>query len=177
MITIDPSDTKFVVIPLSHTNFPKYEVTTAKRYYRWRGRPYVRITMDANFTMAGIVYIAQVDPRTDYATLKAEDLINMYPHSKQVIKNGVAEMPLNWRSTDVRNFVSYATTAISQIGDLAIVVATPSLTLSGLDPTIKFTLEFDMSEVTYEIPSLEYSDYSKPALSYTVYPIVPVSSL
>ena len=177
VITIDPSDTKFVVIPLSHTNFPKYEVTTAKRYYRWRGRPYVRITMDANFTMAGIVYIVQVDPRTDYATLKAEDLINMYPHSKQVIKNGVAEMPLNWRSTDVRNFVSYATTAISQIGDLAIVVATPSLTLSGLDPTIKFTLEFDMSEVTYEIPSLEYSDYSKPALSYTVYPIVPVSSL
>lgn len=176
VITINPAETKFVILPLSHTNFPKYEVTTAKRYYRWRGRPYVRVTMDANFTMAGIVYIAQVDPRADYATLKAEDLINMYPHSKQVIKDGMAEMPLNWRSVDVRNLVSYATTAVSQIGDLAIVIATPSLTLSGLDPTIKFTLEFDMSEVTYEIPSLEYSDYSKPPLSFTAYPITPVSS-
>lgn len=177
VITIDPSKTKFVIVPLSHTNFPKYEVTTAKRYYRWRGRPYVRITMDASYTMAGIVYIAQVDPRADYATLKAEDLIYMYPHSKQVIKNGMAEMPLNWRSTDVRNIVSYADTAVSQIGDLAIIIVSPTKTQSGLDPTIKFTLEFDMSEVTYEIPSLEYSDYSKPAMYWTSYPIVPESSL
>lgn len=168
-VSANASTTQFVVLPLSHTNFPKYELTTAKRYWRWRGIPYVRITLDSNFTLAGIVYAVHCDSRTDYDTLKAEQLIAMYPSSKQVFKNGVAEMPLNYRAVDVRQYVSYATVPLSQIGDLVIVLPSGSPTTTGLDPSFRITFEFDMSNVTYEIPECGFEDFSYPGFVATLH--------
>jgi hypothetical protein len=171
-VSANASTTKFVVVPLSHTNFPKYELTTAKRYWRWRGVPYVRITLDSNFTLAGIVYAVHCDSRTDYATIKPEQLIAMYPSSKQVFKNGLAEMPLNYRAVDVRQLVSYATTPLSQIGDLVIILPSSSATITGLDPSFRLTFEFDMSNVTYEIPECGFDSFSYPGFVATTYPFV-----
>lgn len=154
------STLKFVVIPLSHTNFPKYEVNTAKRYRQYFGSLWSKLTMNTNVTLAGIIYAVQVDAGLNYAALAPRDLIRMYPSGKQLVQGGSVEIPLNWRQSTPFLPVSYETTApTSQLGDLVIILPNASTTTTG-DPSAHFVLEMDTSNLKYRAPSLLYPDYS-----------------
>jgi hypothetical protein len=95
----------------------------------------------------------------------------MYPSGKQVPKNGEIEMPLQWRTVYPRNIVDYNTPApVAQIGYLVLAKISNSPTVTGSDADIKFTVEFDMSGVSYDIPFINNPTYQKTPFSYTSYP-------
>jgi len=148
-----------IAVPLSHINFGKEELTSAYRYRRWRGVPRFRITTACSSQISGIMYASHVAPSFDIKTFTADDGIRMFAHSQNALWNSSIEIDTPWFQPNPYNPVTYTvdpstTVPIPQIGYLFISFPTISpAALTGLDNTIKLTLECDMSDIQYDMPS------------------------
>lgn len=169
-IEADLSTARYIAINLCHQNFTKYEVTTAKRYRRYHGVPYVKVTMNTNFTMAGVCYVAHVDSGLDLTStgVKPDDIIRMYPTGKTLVQGGSVELPVNWRSPYPFLPVLYGIDYPS-LGQLIIVFPTATVATAAGDSKVKISIEFDLSNVVYSSPALVYPDYAYSGALSTVY--------
>lgn len=163
---------KFIAIPISHVNFGKMEVTTAKRYQWWQGEPTYKISTACSSTVANIFYAAQVPEDFDFTNAKAIDALRMYPRTESVFWNQSVELPIKWYNTVPKLPVEYNTVApfTAQLGYLVIVfpIATGA-TFTGGDANIKITISCDTSNIGYSRPSNNFPDYDYPGLQSTSY--------
>jgi len=162
---------KSIIIPISHNAFGKEEVTSAKKYRRWKGLPRFRITVAVSSRLGGIALISQLPPTTTYKDLQVLNYSMMYNKAQTVYWNKSEEFQAVWMNSNPFQQVSYpeSNTVLppAQLGYFVISFPTP-IDSSGLDDgNVKIVVECNTSNIVYDRPSYSYPNWNYPGLKYT----------
>jgi len=141
----------FVAFPIYHVNFGKQELTTAKRYFRWKGLPRFRITLATSSVNQVIPYATVLPASIDVSALSSPDeAIYMFEKVQMCSWNNSTEIQIPWLNTEPWQKVDYSTSMSPQLGNLVLAFPTPLSTTSTWDNTVKIVLECDTSNITYD---------------------------
>lgn len=162
---------KSIIIPISHNAFGKEEVTSAKKYLRWKGLPRFRITVAVSSRLGGIALISQLPPTTTYKDLQVLNYSMMYNKAQTVYWNKSEEFQAVWMNSNPFQKVSYSESdtdlPVPQLGYFVISFPTP-IDSSGLDDgNVKIVVECNTSNIVYDRPSYSYPTWKYPGLRYT----------
>jgi hypothetical protein len=147
----DNTKLNFVVFPIYHPNFGKQEVTTAKRYRRWKGLPRFRITLATSSTNQVIPYATILPPSIDVTSLSSpEQAVRMFENVQMCTWNTSTEIQAVWMNTAPYQKVDYSDSLDPQLGNLVLAFVTPMPNTTTWDNTVKIVLECNTSNITYD---------------------------
>ncbi|APG78599.1 hypothetical protein 2 [Beihai picorna-like virus 116] len=161
---VDPEKVGIVDIPVTSSLFGKYNWFNARRYYKWKGTPRIKVmTTSASTTNAQVAIL-----HADKASADGDDpavLPLMFPCAKASVNEAAVEMDLKWRKAQPTLPVIFADGDELGYLKLCFIQGTQGL-IANASNDVQVSIFTDVSNIEYSHPVNTVSAaWKKPVVS------------
>ncbi|APG76896.1 hypothetical protein 2 [Beihai shrimp virus 2] len=173
---VDPNETGIVDIPVEPSLFGKYNWFNARRYYKWKGTPRVKVmTTSASTTNAQLAVVHADTNSVDGDDPTLPPL--MFPCAKASVNEASVEMDLMWRKSTPTLPVRANSSQTLGILKLCFIQGTQQL-VAGANNDIQVSIFTDVSNVEYSHPTNKVAEaWTPPTIAKRKRTVAPSTKL